>query len=139
NGLPRLEVHKSHSPTNFRSPGFGSFTIDVFNAAATSSPTFGPLKVVDTLTAGVTILGILAPGWACGPAIGGTFQCVTSQVVAAGAHATPITVLVGIGANPPQAVQNTATVSGVENLGAAQPIFMTPTDRVQITRWFHFF
>jgi hypothetical protein len=144
NGLPRLEVHKSHTPTNFRSPGFGAFFIDVFNSAAASSPTTGAYRVTDTMTSGVFVLAIIAPGWVCTPPAA-TFQCTTTAPIDSGQHAPAIVVIVGIGFNPPQALQNTATVSGGEGVlpfpafGNATPVFMTTTDRVQITRWFHFF
>jgi len=137
NGLPVLRIHKDHSPVNFRAPGFGIWSIDVFNAATAPSPTFGSIQVVDTFPVGVVPLFVGGPGWTCFPSGGTTWTCNSTLLALEGGQHSLITAIVFIRPAAPETLVNTATVGGggLPN----PPIAFKTTDTVHTTRWFHFF
>jgi uncharacterized repeat protein (TIGR01451 family) len=106
---PDLTITKTHSG-NFTVGVNGVYTITVSNSVGSLSST-GTITVTDTLPAGLGFVSAVGTGWSCGFAAG-TVTCTTSNVIAAGASASPITLTVSVAPNAAPSVLNFATVSG---------------------------
>ena len=109
NQLPDMTITKSHSGNFTQGQVGATYTITATNsgAAATNGST---VTVTDTLPAGLTATAIsgTAP-WVC---VLGTLTCTRSDVLAAGASYSPITVTVTVANNAPASVTNSVSVSG---------------------------
>jgi len=115
-----LKVSKTHSPDTFARGGTGTYTIIVSNDSKKKkggSPTSAAITVIDTLPLGLTSNSASGNGWNCSG--GQVVTCTTSQTVAGGSDATPITLTVSVAPNAPTpAVTNTVLVSGGGELPA---------------------
>ena len=108
NQLPDLTIAKSHAGNFTQGQVGATYTLTATNsgAAATNGST---VTVTDTLPAGLTATAISGTGWVC---VLGTLTCTRSDVLAAGASYSPITVTVNVANNAAASVTNTASVSG---------------------------
>lgn len=126
-----LVVGKTLAPATFTELNRGSYTLTVRNTGTLASS--GAYTVIDTLPAGMTVVGVpgAAPvagyaGWACSVA-GLMVTCSSSDVIAAGAsHPASITVAVQLGQNLCGAgvscgLDNVVSVSGGGEPVANQP------------------
>ena len=137
-----LTVRKDHSPDTFFRGGTGTYTIVVSNSSTEPAkppqkpkgkkgddddgddddgdddddssaglPTSASITVIDTLPLGLTATGASGNGWNCrGIQV---VTCTTSQIIAAGSNATPITLDVSVAFDAPTpAVTNTVRVLG---------------------------
>jgi len=112
--LTDLSLTKTASAPSFNSgvSPAGSFTLTVTNNGPSTSA--GPVQVVDTLPTGLTYVSAVGTGWTCSAAAQ-VVTCTSSDTIAVGAMAAPITVTVGtnagVGDPAPVTLTNTATVS----------------------------
>lgn len=102
-----------------------TYNISVSNVGA--YPSSGVVSVTDTLPTGLTATGMSGSGWSCSVA---SLTCTRSDVLAAGASYSPITLTVNVASNAPLSVINTAVVSGG---GDANSVNNTSTDPTAIT------
>ena len=122
-----LIVAKSHTG-NFVQGTNGTYTVTVTNIGGTA--TVGAYSVVDTLPAGLTFVSATGTGFTCS-AVGQVVTCTNSTVIAAGAAAPAITLVVTPGASAVPSVVNSATVAGggdtvLTNNTTADLTFVTP-------------
>ncbi len=111
-----LTVSKTHSPATFPRGGTGTYTIVVSNGSP-GLPTSADITVIDTLPLGLTPAGASGNGWTCSG--GQVVTCTTSQVVAGGANAPPISLTVNVSPGIlTSSVVNTVTVLGGGELPA---------------------
>lgn len=104
---PDLILTKSHTG-NFRQGDIaGAFALSVTNIGAL--PTTSAVTVNDALPAGLTARGIAGAGWSC---VLVPLGCTRADTLGAGSSFPPIVVTVGVAANAPASVINTASVSG---------------------------
>jgi uncharacterized repeat protein (TIGR01451 family) len=103
-----LIVVKSHSG-NFTVGTNGTYTLAVSNIGGTAS--VGTYTITDTLPAGLTFVSAAGTGWTCGAA-GQIVTCTNSTVIAGGAAATGISLVVLPTAAAVPTVTNTAAISG---------------------------
>ncbi len=106
---PDLSITKTHGGS-FTVGVNGTYTITVSNSPGSLS-TSGTVTVTDTLPAGLGYVSAAGAGWACGNA-GSTVTCTTSNAIAAGTSASPITLVVSVASIAAPSVTNFATVSG---------------------------
>ncbi|MGB8328076.1 MAG: DUF11 domain-containing protein, partial [Steroidobacteraceae bacterium] len=106
---PDLRITKSHTGTFYQGQNNVSYTIAVNNAG--SGGTGGTVSVIDALPAGLTPVSASGTGWACGVS-GQTVTCTTNNVIAGGATAPSITLLLNVTASAAASLTNTATVAG---------------------------
>ena len=105
-GIPVLNIAKSHIG-NFTLGQQGAIYTVAVNDVAGSGPTSGTVFVSDTLPSGLTLVTIGGLGWSCAAT-----TCSRSDVLAAGASYSPITVTVNVAAHASSPQINSATVSG---------------------------
>jgi len=121
---PDLIVTKSHS-ANFTQGQVGAtYTLTATNsgAAATNG---SAVTVTDTLPVGLTATGISGSApWVC---VLGTLTCTRSDVLAAGASYSPITVTVTVANNAPASVINSVTISGGGQINTTNDTASDPT------------
>jgi uncharacterized repeat protein (TIGR01451 family) len=122
---PNLTLTKSHTG-NFQLGGQGTYTLQAANTGTVT--TIGPLTLVDTLPSGLTYASATGTNWSCSSAAQ-TVTCTYAAAVAAGGAASPLALTVGVAANAPNSVTNTAVVSG----GSA-PNAATANDPTTIVR-----
>jgi len=109
-------------------PGqFGIYTVSITNNGPSQAS--APVKVTDTLPAGVGFLTGSGTGWSCG-AVGQTVTCTNSQPIPVGAVST-VGINVSVSSTAPSSVTNTATVTGVET--DPNPADNTATDPTTVT------
>ena len=105
---PDLTIAKTHVGDFFRGQVGATYSITVSNDGL--ADTDGTqVTVADLLPAGLTATAISGTGWSCTLA---PLECTRSDVLAAGASYSAITLTVDVAANAPSSVTNTATVSG---------------------------
>ena len=83
-----------------------SYSLVVSNTA-NAGPTVGPVTVIETLPAGLTLASISGPGWSCWHA-----ACSRDDVLSPGASYPPLFVAVNVMADAPSQVTNEVVVSG---------------------------
>jgi mucin-19 len=95
--------------------------------------TAGTITVTDNLPNGLTFVSGTGTGWTCS-AVGQMVTCTSATVIAAGASASAITLVVSVGPAAAPSVTNTATVSGggepaaaTGNNSASDPTSVTTT------------
>ena len=104
---PTLGLQITHTG-NFTQRDVGNFTV---TASVTSGgATSGTLTFSTTLPAGFSSRGVTGTGWGC--AEGPTITCTTTNSIASGASANPITLLVNVAATSPTSVTLNGTLSG---------------------------
>ncbi|MEZ5402288.1 MAG: PASTA domain-containing protein [Bryobacteraceae bacterium] len=104
---PRLQITKSH--TGSFSPGQqgATYTVVVSNAAD-ASPVRSPIRVTETLPAGLTLVSMSGQGWSCQTAVCSRL----SEGLATGASFPPITVVVNVAPNATSPQLNSVIVTG---------------------------
>jgi uncharacterized repeat protein (TIGR01451 family) len=102
-----LTILKSHVGS-FVAGQDATYTLAVSNNGP--SDTTGTVTVTDPLPAGETFISATGSDWTC-TAAGQTVTCTTTDSVATGAAASPITLTVALGAAAYPSVTNTATVT----------------------------
>ena len=105
---PRLVASKSHTG-NFTDGTNGVYTLGVSNTGST--PTTSAITITDTLHAGLTFISGTGTDWSCSAA-GQVVTCTTSDVLAVGGVANPITLTVGVGPAAVGTFNNVAVPSG---------------------------
>lgn len=109
-------------------PGqFGIYTATVINNGPSQAS--APIKITDTLPAGLSFLTGSGTGWSC-LAVGQTVTCTNTQPISAGTTST-VGINVGVSSTAPSSVTNTATVTGVE--ADPNPANNTATDPTTVT------
>lgn len=110
-----LAIAKSHTG-DFKVTGSGSYQLNVTNNVVqpyqNPPDTDQPIRVVDTLPAGLTYASANGTGWSCSNS-GQTVTCDTIANLLNPMTLPPITVSVDIAADAPASVSNTATVTDV--------------------------
>ena len=106
--IPELALKKTHNG-DFAVGQQGTYTLTVTNSG--SAATFAPITVTDPLPNGLTFVSATGTGWTCSAA-GGNVTCISAAVVAAGAAANPIALVVNVGTAAAPSVTNTATATG---------------------------
>ncbi len=107
-----ISIVKSHVPEPVEAGGQVTYTLAVHNGGPSDAA--GPITVVDTLPAGLTVAAVPpAAGWSCPFAVGDTsLTCTRAAALVAGADATPITVVVAVDPSQPAgSVTNSATAT----------------------------
>lgn len=118
--VPDLTISLSHTG-NFAQGQIGDhYKITVGNA--TAGTTCGPVTVTESVPAGLTLTGLSGSGWTCG----GT-TCTRSDTLLANASYPDITATVTVAPNAPASVTNSASVSGGDELNAANDSASDPT------------
>jgi uncharacterized repeat protein (TIGR01451 family) len=104
-----LAITKSHTDI-FTVGSNGVFTLNVTNNGP--SATSGTITMTDTLPTGLTYVSATGSGWTCGAA-GQTVTCTrpSSNPLASGATAPPITLTTAVGLAAAPSVTNSASVS----------------------------
>jgi uncharacterized repeat protein (TIGR01451 family) len=103
-----LTVTKSHTGNFYRGQTGAQYTIVVANTGG--SPTDGTtVTVTDTLPGGMTATAISGAGWSC---TASTLTCTRSDVLAAGAGYSPITLTVNVAGNAGSPLTNSVTAVG---------------------------
>ncbi len=125
--IPDLTITKTHAGSFARGQTGAIFTITVSNNGA--GPTTGTVTVADTLPAGLTATAMSGAGWTCALA---TLSCTRSDVLAAGASYSPITLTVNVAGTAAASITNTATVSGGGELNTANNTASDPATVVQV-------
>jgi len=109
-------------------PGqFGIYTATVTNNGPSQAS--APIKITDTLPAGLSFLTGSGTGWSCGT-VGQTVTCTSTQPISVGATST-VGINVSVSPTAPGSVTNTATVTGVE--ADPNPANNTATDPTTVT------
>jgi kumamolisin len=93
--------------TSFTRGEIGAYNIVVSNQG--SGPTSGTLTVMIILPEGLTCKSLSGAGWTCDNT---TLTCTQNNVVGAGSSSSPITLIVNVGSDAPNAMTSTATVLG---------------------------
>lgn len=106
-----LDLVKSHSGV-FETCGEGLYTLRVNNLGPDASGDV--ITVTDVLPAGVTYLSASGSGWTCA-ATGQIVTCGTTGVIAAGESSPTIALSVAIGESAYPTVNNTASVSSLND------------------------
>ncbi|MBM3737673.1 MAG: DUF11 domain-containing protein, partial [Acidobacteria bacterium] len=126
-----LTITKTHAGAFNRGQTNAEYLITVRNSGA--NPSTGPVTVVDTVPAGMTIASMTGTGWMC---MGNA--CRRSDALAAGQNFPVISVKVDIGQDTAPAVTNTAVVSGggdsVANNNTAEDPTTIGTANLSITK-----
>jgi len=104
---PDLTLTSTHSGNFVQRDAADTYTITVTNSGTAS--TAGTVSVVDNVPAGLTATFISGASWLCNPA---TVSCTNNNVLGPGASYSPLTLTVGVAANAPANVVNSASVSG---------------------------
>lgn len=114
---PDLTVTKTHKG-NFAQNGTGSYNLSVQNLPTATGPTYGPVKVNDTLPDGFSFVSSTGTNWNC-LANGQLVTCVyDGPAVAPGAILPELTINVNVTAPPGTYVnQAEATTPADSNLG----------------------
>ena len=121
---PDLTVTKSHAGNFTQGQVGATYTLTATNsgAAATNGST---VTVTDTLPVGLNATAISGSApWSC---VLGTLTCTRSDVLAAGASYSPITVTVTVANNAPASVTNSVSVSGGGQLNTGNDTATDPT------------
>ena len=122
-GLPAdLTVGATHSAGFTQGQTAALYTITVSNAGGAA--TTGTVRLVDTLPPKLTATAITGTGWTCTLA---TLTCARADALAAGASYPAIMLTVGVAADAPASVTNTAIVSGGGELNTANDTALDPT------------
>jgi uncharacterized repeat protein (TIGR01451 family) len=124
NQLPDMTITKSHSGNFTQGQVGATYTLTATNsgAVATNGST---VTVTDTLPVGLNATGISgAAPWAC---VLGTLTCTRSDVLAAGASYSPITVTVDVAYNAAVGVNNSVTVFGGGQIVTINDTAIDPT------------
>lgn len=118
---PNVVVSKSHTPTRFSLNATGTYTVTVRNIGRV--PTSGLISVTDRLPAGLSLNATpTGAGWSCTGAAGASsFVCTTTDVLAANATSSVISVRVNIAATTAPLVHNAVLVEGGGEPVAYQP------------------
>jgi uncharacterized repeat protein (TIGR01451 family) len=124
---PALTVSSSHTGNFRQGDSADQYTLTVSNTGA--GPTSGQVTLTDTLPAGLTPTGASGTGWKVSIS-GQTVTATRSDALAAGSAFPGLTVQVGVAANAPASVTNTASVSG----GGANNTNNTANDPTSITQ-----
>jgi uncharacterized repeat protein (TIGR01451 family) len=128
-----LSIALSHAGNFTQGQGF-VYTITVTNNSA-GQINGVPVTVTDTLPAGLSFLAgstvAFGAGWTCPPATSSTVSCTRSDQIPAGTTLPPITVQVGVDANAPALVINTATVNADGNKDLVHNTASDPTTVIQ--------
>lgn len=104
---PDLTITNTHSGNFVQRDPADTYTITVTNSGTAS--TTSTVTLVDNLPAGLAATFISGASWLCNPV---TVSCTNSNVLAAGAAYSPLTLTVSVAANAPANVVNSASVSG---------------------------
>ncbi len=102
---PSLSIVKSHSGNFTQGQSGATYTVVVSNLGP--GPTFGTVTVTDVVPAGLTLVSMAGPGWACV-----SNNCSRSDPLGPGAGYPPITVTVDVAATASSPQVNQAGVSG---------------------------
>jgi len=102
--------------TDFVQSENGAQITAVVQAASNTGPTGDPLgtnpmKVVDTLPAGLNYSSFSGSGWSCSAA-GQTVNCTNDSAVSAGASYSTLTLLVNVASNAAASISNVISTSG---------------------------
>ena len=107
---PALAISKTLATAQpLRPGGMASYQLRVSNMAAVA-PTYGQITVTDVLPAGLTYASATGAGWTCGAAAQ-TLTCTSTAVLGAG-ETSAIDLTVGVAADAPATITNTASVAG---------------------------
>jgi uncharacterized repeat protein (TIGR01451 family)/fimbrial isopeptide formation D2 family protein len=120
-----LRITKNHVGDFVRGSS-GIYTLRVNNSG--SAPSFGDVKVTDTLPDGLSLQSAAGTGWTCAVNIQ-TLNCTRQDVLAAGSSFPDIAVTVGIAQNAAASLVNTASVSGGAQLDTGND---TASDTVDV-------
>jgi Domain of unknown function DUF11 len=128
-GVPDLTVAKTHSGNFTQGQTGATYTISVHNGG--TAATTGMVTMNDALPTGLTPTAATGTGWGTGTnacAISGqTVTCTRSDALGAGSNYPTITVTVNVATNAPNAVTNTANVSGGGETNTANDSSSDPT------------
>ena len=113
-GTPQLTITKTHTGSFTKGQSGATYTVTVANAATSTGPTSGKIKVTDTIPSGLTLVSMAGTGWTCT-----ANACNRSDSLNTGKSYPAITVTVNVAANAPSQVTNTVTVSGGKSAGAS--------------------
>jgi uncharacterized repeat protein (TIGR01451 family) len=105
---PDLSIAKSHVG-NLERGGTGIYTIDVKNLG--TGATIAPVSISDTLPAGMTPTAASGDGWTCN-VNAQNVTCTRSDALNSGSSYPSVLVSVDVEQNAPDALTNTASVSG---------------------------
>ena len=103
---PVLGLSETHAGVFYQGQTGAAYTVTVSNQVG-AGPTSGTVTVTDTVPAGLTLVVMYGPGWACA---GNT--CSRSDALSGGASYPVITVIVNVAANAASPQVNAVSVSG---------------------------
>jgi uncharacterized protein (TIGR03437 family) len=106
-----LDISKSHSGNFTRGQTNATYSLVVFNPAASSTPS-STVTVTDTPPTGLSIVSMSGIGWTCPSTTATTQSCTRSDSLLPNGTYLPITVTVKVAPDAASPLSNTATVGG---------------------------
>src|SRR5579872_3616332 len=122
-----LTVTLAHTGNFTQAQTGAAYTIIVTNSG--NGSTSALVTVTDALPSGLTATAMTGTGWVC---VLGTLACTRSDVLAAGASYSAITLTVNVAANAAASVTNGVTVAGGGETNTANDSAVDPTTIIQL-------
>jgi large repetitive protein len=116
-----LSIVKTHTGNFTVGPSGGTYTIKVHNAGPAATDTGETITVSESLPSGFSQHSLSGTGWSCS-----TLSCTSTTTIANGADSNPITLVVDVAANAPNAT-NSVSVSAFDDITSGNNTANDPT------------